>query len=275
MPLPENFNAWEHLQSVIIRIHNQRVREEFSDLADDDDISTARSSLRLACLLKDNDSATMMLLRYLLFYFDLRKAQDLHPAIYGIPTPSYQEARRFNPQVQLYFQEDARDVEPGYSPVTGEISFRLVGETAQSLNQAEVQALARRINTTFNVGSGFVWRKGRMQVTYTDRDRGYQLRLLVRNEAEGRRVIESVLDIRQHTPDWKYLQISESGNAAARYPTIPSTTTILGKARRLPRQRPVADVRFQYALLHVWGLPKPLVLVDRTNLFPQTVLEAS
>ncbi|WNZ28179.1 hypothetical protein HJG54_35285 (plasmid) [Leptolyngbya sp. NK1-12] len=260
-------SPWEHLQSVLMRTQNPIVREEFRDIVDDDDISIPRGSLKVACLLQDNDSATQTMLRLMLFYIILRKAQDLQVPIYGIPVPSFQEARKFRPQIQLYFQEDFNDVEPGYSPVTGEISFRLMNENGETLNETEARQYANRVRTAFAAGAGFVWRKGKLMCSYTDRARGYQLQLLCRDKAEGKRVIEQVLDIQNHAPDWKYLNVSENDQPTARFPTLPPTDFIYGKNRRLPRQRPIADVRFQYAVLHIHGVNPPIVLVDRSGIF--------
>ena len=263
MPIPD---AWEHLQSTLIRVHNRIVREEFSDIElDDDDITTPRSSLRAACLLQDADSAIMTVLRYWLFYVDLRKAQDLQAPIYGIPIAGYQESRKFRPQIELYFQEDHTDIERGFAPVTGCIRFRLMHETSESLTESEVRAYAQKVRNAFAPGSAFVWHKGKVLCSYTDVARGYKLQLLCRNHEEGRRVIEQVLDIQGHSPDWEKMNTSENASASARYPSLPRMERILGKSRRLSRARPVANVRFKYAALHIWGLPTPILLIDLTG----------
>jgi hypothetical protein len=142
-----------------------------------------------------------------------------------------------------------------------------MNESSSSINEAEARVLANKIKTLFASGSGYVWAKGKVQCVYTDRERGYALRLLCRTKAEGRRVIEQVLDIQNHSPDWKKMSVSENESASSAYPTIPPNELIFGRSRRTPRQRPIADVRFQYALLHVHGMPHPVVLVDRARLF--------
>jgi hypothetical protein len=272
--LPDGFDPYEHLQAIFRMMHNRRVRYEFRDVGPDDwepAIRTPRESLRVACTIVDNDNSGMMMMRLWLFYVLLRKASDMHPAIYGIPVPSFQEARKFKPQIQLYFQEDAGDVDRGYAPVTGEISFRLMNESSSTLTEAEAGIYANKVKTLFSSGNGFIWQKGRVQCVYTDRDRGYALRLLCRTKAEGRRIIEQVLDIQNHTPDWKKMSVSENESAAAAYPPVPENDYIFGRTRRTPRQRPVADVRFQYALLHIHGMPHPVVLVDRARIFREAL----
>lgn len=277
MTLPDNFSPWEHLQSVLLRAHNPLVREEFRDVGGDDwdpDITVPRGSLRVACTLRDDDSALMTLIRLHLFYYTLRKASDLQAPIYGIPVAGFQEARKFRPQIQLHFQEDAQDVEQGYAPVTGEISFRLMRDDAESLSMAEVRNYAQKVRTNFATGNGFVWQKGRVMASYEDRERGYGLRLLVRSKAEARRVIEQVLDIQGHAPNWERLNISESEDPAGRFPIVPGTDMILGQSRRRPRQRPIASVRFQAAYLHIHGMPNAVVLIDLTGRRRNPILRA-
>jgi hypothetical protein len=126
MQLPENYNPWEHLQSVVLKTFNREVREEFSDTTDDDGISTPRSSLKQACLIHDNDTAPMIIIRLILYYFIIRKARDLMPPIYGVPEGSSRVTVVDSPRILLFFQEDYQTVNKGESPVTGEIILKTV-----------------------------------------------------------------------------------------------------------------------------------------------------
>jgi hypothetical protein len=269
MPLPQGFSEFEHLQDLTRREHNRAVRDYFKNQADDD-ISTPKAGLKHACLIKDEDSAAMTQMRMWLFEITVRHAQSIQVPVYGIPTTAFQEQRKFKPQIQLYFQEDHNDVEAGYSPITGEISFRLMNQESTSLSNSEVTSYANKVKTAFAKPS-FVWKKGKELYSYTDWDKGYQLQLLCRNETEAKRVVEQVLDIQSHSPNWERLRKNEATDPAASYPTIPGNQTILGKSRKKPRRRPIADVRFQYSLLHVYGLPRAITLVDRTGLFTKPV----
>jgi hypothetical protein len=278
MTLPEGFNAFEHLQDTWRRVHNRRVREHFSDLSDPDadwnpTIEDARGGLRVACTMGDNDTADMTIIRTLLFWIVLGEASALQTPVYGIPVPSFQEARQFRLQIQLYFTEDFNDIEAGFAPVTGEINFRLANESYDTITEQEVRQYAQKIKTAFASNNGFVWRKGKVMVTYTDRQRGYKLQMLCRTKQEGKRVIEQVLGIQDHAPDWKFMNVSENEEPTARYPSMPRSERILNKTRRMPRARPIADVRFRYALMHVHGLPHPIVLVDSSDIFRRPVVE--
>jgi hypothetical protein len=273
MPLPDNFSASEHLQDLIKKYMNREVREFFQDLGGEDwepDISTTRGNLRYGCTHQDPDSLSMTLLRWMLFNH-IRTLKFQQP-FYGIPVAGYHEARKFKPQVQLYFQEDEGDVEPGYGPVTGQITFRLMNYTESTINPTVAQSLANRINSEFAIGGGYVWRKGKVMFTYTDREKGYKLQLLCRTESEGVQLVNKVLDANNDTPDWTKSNVSENQQPAQAFPTIPELDLIYGESRRRPRRRPIADVRFQFAILNVHGLVNPVPLVDRSGIWPNALV---
>ncbi|ARV62729.1 hypothetical protein BZZ01_32465 [Nostocales cyanobacterium HT-58-2] len=262
------FNDVELFQQFCLRYVNKRVREYFHDIDDVSidglDIDNARQVARAVCLHKDNDPITLTTSRLIAFFIVLGDALDKNP-VYSIPTITFQQERKFKPQIQLCFIEDPDDVEPGYSPVAGEISFRLAHESTTTLTNAELVNYGQKVKTNFGSRGGFVWRKGKTMCSYSDWDRGYQLQLLCRDKSEGKRVIEQVLDIQGHTPDWKKMNVSENEEPAAAYPTVPAQETILGKSRRMARKRPIASVKFQYAIVHIHGVRNPIVLYDRTK----------
>lgn len=267
MALPDNFSDFEHLQDVWRRIHNRRVKEHFRDLADPDadweaEIETPRGNLRVACTMKDADTADMCTIRTLLFWLVLGEAAALQAPVYAIPTDRYQQTVKFAPQVTLYFREDWVDVEDGYAPIEAEVSFRLMDETSESLTEAKLNTLAQRIRSEFASGQGYRWHKGRTVVSYKDVARGYQFVVHAYSETEGREVINKVLDLQNHPFDLGNLTINQLGEAP---PVVPPTRTILGKARRLPRKRPVGYVRFLYADVNIWGMPNAVCLVDRSG----------
>jgi hypothetical protein len=263
MALPEGFSEFEHLQDQLRVVHNRTVRDWFLNV-DDDDISTARTSIKHACVIKDGDTADMTIMRLWLFEVFVGHAQSFHPPLYAIPSMAFQDHAKFKPQITLFFAEDADDVEIGYSKVTGEISVRLTKESDSTITEADVKTYANKIKSLFSGKTPFIWKKGRNMYSYTDTEKGYRLQILSTTQAEAKRLIEQVLDIQSHTPDWANLSESESASAATKYPISPPRKLILGKTRRMPRRRPVASVKFLYALLHIYGLPNPIVLVDRS-----------
>ncbi|GCA81890.1 hypothetical protein [Microcystis aeruginosa] len=268
MTTPSNFTEFEHLQSTILRIHNQIVKEEFSDISGDDlDIAVPRSSLRWACLIKDNDTCDMMIQRFLLFYLTLRKAQDLQQPLYSIPLDDLHASRKFKPQITLYFKEDQNDVEDDSRPTWGEISFRLMNESSTTITQTELNTLANKIKTEFGAANGYVWRKGRKLYSYTEKEKGYQLQLLCRDDSTAKELINKVLDLQNDAPDWKFLKSNIADDENESFPYNPGNHTILGKSYKKPRRRPMIDVRFQYATATIWGINKPIALYDRSNTF--------
>lgn len=222
-------------------------------------------------ILKGNSNLLKPVILQVLALHQLIEGRDVGN-IYGIPTTFYQqEALTYTPQVTLHFAEDIDDVEPGYDRVYGEINFRLVGETHETITEAKLTSLGNKIKLGFGGRTPFVWRKGKIKCNYTDKQRGYFLQILSRDVSEGKRVIGQVLDIQGHIPDWKNLNVRENQESSRAYPTIPPTEMILGKRRRLPRRRPVADVQFTKAECHIYSLPVPIIFYDQTK-NPQTAL---
>jgi hypothetical protein len=275
MPLPDNFSPAEHLQDVVMLIQNKIVRAEFNDVGDDawvHDITSSRGSLRVACTHEDADSIDMTLTRLWLFYGILRKCQDFHPAIFGIPSTSFQETTKYHPQIRLHFIEKTTEVEKGYQPLESQVSIRLMNETTETLTKAEATIIANKVKTLFHTGVPFFWKRGKQLISYTDQSKGYYFQLLVYDITNAKKVIEQVLDIRGHTPDWKLLNTKQNAEPSTTYPTVPVTKTIMGKPYKQPRRRPVGTVHFKYAVLHLHGKPNPVVLVDPDKHFTESLV---
>lgn len=264
MPLPQGFSEWEHLQSTLVRVHNAIVREEFSEITDDDDISVPRGSLKVASLIKDDDSANMVISRLWLFYVMCRKAADFHEPIYGIPASEYHETVTIRPQVKLFFQQDWSAVPTNRKPTRAKISFRLINETAASLHPTEANQLALKIKNEFALSGGYRFTKGKNFYYYREPSKGYDLRILASSKSEAQELFRKVLDLKNNAPNWDYLTTSDPERS---FPTNPGTELIYGKQRPKPVKRPTATVRFTHALLYVPGLINPVVLCDRTGTY--------
>jgi hypothetical protein len=260
MALPDNFSEWEHLQNTLQIYHNKFVREEFSDITADDDISIPRGSLKRACLLKEDDTVDITMLRFWLFFLHTRKAQDFQPAIYGTPVPAFDERVRYKPQVNLYFSQDDDSVPYKRHPSSAEMSYRLVGETHQTITETELNTIALRIKREFGDSNGYRWRKGRILCTYKNLEDGLNLQIYAYSESEAREVIRKMCDVAVKPFDEDYLVIHESRKS---FSTNPGTQMILGKARQKPQERPIVYVRFRRATVSIHGLPNPVTLVGR------------
>jgi len=269
MSIPENFSDTKHLKTVLLQTYNKFVKDAFKDLDIDDlnlDINVPRQSLLKGCKITANDSQILINNRMMLFYFVTRQAQDLQQPVYGMPTGTYHQLRKFKPHVFLYFKEDEEDVDPDYQPLRAEISFRLMDDTELTISNTELTTLANKVKSEFGGINGYRWHKGKYLCSYNEPDKGYKLQIYAYSSSEAKEVINKVLDLKNHSPDWKYFNVSENDEASSAYPTIPPTKTILGKSVKLPRKRPVGYVRFQRATVHLWGLTKPISLYDRTGM---------
>lgn len=268
MPLPENFSDWEHFQSTLIQVQNRRVRREFLG-EDDDSIATPRSSLKQACLLKDNDSAIQTLNRLWLFYIVLGEARALHPPLYTMPMDIYQQTVQFAPQVTLFFAESKDDTDEEFPPLDAQLSFRIQNETHETFSPANARIFANKIRAEFAGGTLYRWQKGRIKMVYKDKSKKYQLTVNVSTESTGRDLIGKILSLQGDTIDNDHLSISRrAGNP----PILPPSKNIYGKTRRLPRKRPVGYVRFRYAEAHIWGLNNAITLVDATGTRPDSLI---
>jgi hypothetical protein len=258
MPLPDDFNPWEHLQQTLIRTYNKQVVDEFNDTTDDDDLNVPRSSLKIACRIRDDDSANMVLTRMLFFYMTAGKAADLQAPIYGMPIEHYQSRVVHKPQVCLYFQQDTDSVPQGRRAVVAEIKFRLVGSRWDAIAESELLTLANDIKREFASSKGFRWSKGELLYTYKHLEHGMNFQIYALNKTTAVDLIKKIYDLVSFTYDPDYLVEHKSDRT---FPNTPGTVTILGKARKTPVKRPTVFVRFQKATVDIYGLPNPIILV--------------
>jgi len=261
MPLPDDFSPYEHLLQTLIGLHNRVIEQSFIGVVPTD-LEDANSSLKLACLLTDDDTIDMIVLRLNLYYWVVQA--NLPTPVYGMPTLEHQSGGTFKPQLVLHFQEQwtADHLENNITPVRSRISFRLMHKTSQTITPQDAQVLAVKVKELLGVGNGFSYQTGVIKCSYRDLINGYQLILSVTGEAEAVGIIEKVLEIQGHEFQEKYLTISQS---RATFPVIPPNQEIFGKERRPPRRRPLSTVHFRRAELHIWGLANPTVLIDKSG----------
>lgn len=200
----------------------------------------------------------------LMGFYMLLERKDVG-TIYGVPSQVWQSEREFKPQILLTFKQDAEDVVSGADPIDGRISFRIMDEVATTISRGELTVLATKIKTLFIDGGGYVWGKGKKMCSYTDWNRGYQFQLLCSTESEGRQLVTKLLDIQTHVPDWSKFSANSNDAPDLAYPDLPGVQTILGDTVKIPRKRPIANVRFQHAVAHIHGLSKPVALCDRSR----------
>ena len=259
-------NEVEAFQSFCRRYINLEVKKYFNDVKGDDESlytsSTARFVIRNICLHKDKDPLILSVGRMLVFYLIVNIEKEPQ---YEAERPRTDKIRSFKPIVTLYFVQSKLDVKEGFRPVDGRISFRLMNESSETLTKRKLETLARQIKKLFASSNGYIWKKGKFQYTYADWEKGYQLQILARTEAQAKEIVTQVLKIQSHVPEWKNFFISRNNKPNEAYPGTPETLTILGKKEKLARRRPVEEVKFVEASIKITGLANKIVLYNRQN----------
>ncbi|MEH2250073.1 hypothetical protein [Nostoc sp.] len=263
MPLPDDFSPAQHLLEMLLGTHNRTVQKTFIGVPDAD-LEHPLGGMKLACLLTPDDTVDMILLRMMLFWFEFKG--NLPAPLYAIPTEDYQSKilYPYRPEVKLIFREDYSVflAENKFQRAKAEISWRLINETSASMSQSKAHSIALRIKEVFAEGQGFIWERGITQVTYRDPPHGVRFSLFAASQAEAIRVIERVLEVAEITFNEELIGVSKNNK---NYPLVPPTQEVYGKPTKGIRRRPITEVRFQRAELHIYGLRSPIILVDLRN----------
>jgi hypothetical protein len=269
MTLPEDFNPWEHLQDTVRRVFAKEVREEFRDLGGDDwerDISVPRGSLRVACTPDDNDTATMTLIRMMLFYMVLRRAQDMQAPLIGMPYWDAGIDRKHKPQVIMHFSQSRDELaNPSDTPVTGRLSFRLMDETTATITEAKLKTIAQRIKAAFTANNENIWYRGRNMAVYYAPEQGMGLKVFTDTKAHAIDLIKTVCQIAGEPYSGEYFKYSTPDDPTGAFPANPGNQTIMGVPYKKPIRRRICKVRFRYAVAIVHGRPTPIPLFDKTG----------
>lgn len=250
----------ETLFTTCMNAHNLYVEQHFGDVGQYNP-SDPLLQLKNFALIQETDSFLEVLLRFWMFYVLVGKAAMFMPETYSIPVTSFQEARHFYPQVTLYFKESRETVEPTFDPIYGEISFRIVKTPVVEINQGWAVSFGMRIKELMGL-ENFSWSKGWLRVNYQDKAKGYDFRLNVSTKAEGIRIITTVLELQGDVFNESFIVTSQADKS---FPAVPPDQFLYGKERRGPRQRPVGTVYFYRASLKLHGVPKDIILYDKTG----------
>lgn len=259
MPLPSNFDEFEHLQQKIRTYHNRAVRQYFKNQPDDD-ISTGKSALKHACLMKDVDTMEMTLYRMWLFEITVGHLQSINTTWYGIPVEEKQRATKFKPTVKLLFTQPRSEVSDmdEYKIYPSIITFKIMTETSDTIARADAERLARAIKNEMATPP-FVWEKGWYRYLYKDIEHGYDFHLLVRSKAVGEQIVRKVLGINNHSFNNDFGSYIDHDRS---YPMNPGTHRVYGKNRKKYAVRPRVNVKFRHAQLYINGIINPINLVS-------------
>lgn len=274
MALPNNFSHTEHLQDAVKRAMNKEVAKFFRDLGGDDwepNVNSSRASARTACTHQESDTIGMTNLRLMLFRHFVNGGDTNTAPVYGIPREEYDATVTYRPQAILHFQQRIQDVKEGFSPVTAQISVRLK-EQSTEITESQLRSLAATIKSIFGGTTGYKWEKGRRMFSYVDKANGHQFKVYCKSKETGRDLVSKMLLLVGDTPDWSLANYKSNQSEAQAYPAISGTEVILGKSRKKARRRPIANVYFQVAHLHVQHLPNAIPLYDRSGVYPKALI---
>ncbi|MEJ1929906.1 hypothetical protein WDZ92_06435 [Nostoc sp. NIES-2111] len=184
--------------------------------------------------------------------------------VYGTPPEAFPE-RRHKPEVVLQFYEEKADrVGKSGKPLTMQISFRLMNKSIDDFATNEYALeLAKRIWSKFATPA-FKHKKGKLPISYTDHEKGYQLLVWADNVIDARRVVEQVLDIQGHTvDDEKLKRASVRASTGQAVDPTPDKVTVLGKRVELPQKGKEGIVTFRKAYINLGVAVPPIELINR------------
>jgi hypothetical protein len=260
---------WQLVRSWLRKTYNKEVYEYFKDLPPgvDPDNSSGRSTTFAVCLIGANDSQGIAAQKQENF----KRLKEKAGMTDYLPAHDYERlpgiAFRGIPQVQLWFREKqsaARAAGRSTNPCEARVSFRLPKDSWEA--ELPAREMARKIKRAFATPI-FQIETGELKATYLDKDRGYDFRLLVRSKAEAKKIIEAVMDLNSHTPNWRLLKVHTS--EAELFTDTPERFRVLGKTISVNNHRPKTIVYFAYAIAKVPPRTAEVPLVDTTRRYPK------
>lgn len=172
------------------------------------------------------------------------------------------------PQVVLNFYEKDEDVEEGYDPLEGHLSFRINASEDWSnndnnnLSAADIEQFAKRIKEEFCLPTPYKWHKGKDTVSYNNKKQGLATWGYFYNKSDGQQIFEKLCRVAEITYEpWK-LRHTEVEQSALAFPTIPPTRNVFGQQVKGIRKRGVGYVHFENAYLYLSSLKRPIFLVN-------------
>lgn len=271
MTLPDDFNAFEHLQQTYKTEFNRRVDRYFRDVEGTGDLSSARASLKLACRITDNDNDAMMNMRHNLFVNVIGYSRKNLAIFYGNAFDNAPPVAG-HPQLCLLFSQDESATTPEDTPVRHEKTVRLMrysctpGNSQPAITKANMTEIATEIKTQFLSGSrGITYTCGNKSVSYTDPPNGFSRGnyILVNSKEDGVNIYEKLCNVIDVPFNPQLISVSDPDKPSTTTATA-GKTTILGKQVQNRRYRPVAILRFRFAYISLGNLVPPVFLLDTT-----------
>jgi hypothetical protein len=198
--------------------------------------------------------------------YQINQGKDIG-TFYILPEQEVIERAARRPQILMLFKQPAKELTENFPrAVDSRVSFRLMEKTKQNITKQDLEFYAGRIKTLFGGDTPFIWERGKGLYTYLDQIKGYRLQVLAVSEQAAKKVMEQVLDVQSHSPDWtECFGIHTSPTPEEKYDDTPGRETILGESYKEPRRRPRVTMEFFKAEIHIPGIMGNTLLCDRTG----------
>lgn len=152
---------------------------------------------------------------------------------------------KWKPQVNLTFRQSKQQANQlGQKTVSyAETGFRLTQDETD-LSKSEIATLASNIFSQFK---DYKWEKGKVTVSYKDKESGFDNWWNCKTESGGIELITKLLACVGKTIDLKYVFISQAKDPEAAYPSTGKTFRVLGEEYKEDSRKKVIDVVFYKA----------------------------
>lgn len=205
----------------------------------------------------------------------LLKAVDQLLEIRGFGTGSGKAGIPFisnkgKPKIVLNFYELEEDVEEGYDPLEGHLSFRINAsenwaDDNNNLSASDIESYAKRIRDEFVFPTPYKWHKGKDTGSYNNKKDGVATWGYFYNKSDGQQIFEKICKVAGITYEpWK-LRYTEVEQANIAFPTIPPTRNVFGQMVKGIRRRGIGYVYFENAYLYLSSLKRPIFLANKNG----------
>jgi hypothetical protein len=269
----------ETMMDALRKVHNQQVKQVMADQKDyaqqleafisgknsDPNFggrmptpNNNRQRLLLLCFMFDKEPIQVAQTKVMLFNFYVRP--NVPDGFYGLPSGLFHDSVEFYPQIELLFRETvAQQVKAGRKyPVHSSINIRWrvsEAEVSSGAFDSMQETMARKIASEFK---GYKLERGTIKASYYDKAKSYHLTYFAKNEASAKEFFTKVLSLQGDSFEDENFTIAERRASF----TADQFKTIGGKRVKMPRKRPVADIKFYGSNFKVHGIIPPRCLVD-------------
>ena len=217
-----------------------------------------RQKLAFLCLHFEGEPVVVTLAKML--FFSLYVKPNVPDGFYGLPSGLFHDSVEFFPQIELLFRETvAQQVRAGRKyPVHSSINIRwrvTEQDVASPGFETAQETMARKIAAEFK---GYKLERGVVKASYYDKLKSYHLTYFTANEGSAKDFFKKVLSLQNDTFESANFTVAERRASF----TADQYKTVTGKRVKLPRKRPVADIKFYGSNLKIHGIIQPRCLVD-------------